>query len=41
MLHHHIFDIPLMKQILEFFNFKIITACSTKTDFYALAKLNK
>ena len=41
MLHHHIFDIPLIKKILEHSNFEVITTCTTKTDLYALAKLNK
>lgn len=39
-LHHHVFDIPLLIQIYEFFNIKIISFESTFTDHYILGKKN-
>lgn len=36
-LHHHVFDIPLMIKMLEYFEFEIIKSDITRTDFLALA----
>lgn len=35
-LHHHIFDIQLIKKILEYSEFEVINTCITKTDIFAL-----
>jgi SAM-dependent methyltransferase len=35
-LHHHVFDIALMKMILEYAGFEILNTSSTRSDFFAL-----
>lgn len=39
-LHQHVFDVPLMKEMLGHVGFEILDLTTTKTDFYALAKKN-
>lgn len=36
-LHHHVFDIPVITRMLEFFEFEIIKTDTTRTDFLTLA----
>ncbi len=36
-LHHHVFDMPLICQMLEHSGFQVISTCVTKTDFFALS----
>lgn len=37
-LHHHVFDIPLMTEMLEHFGFEIIKSDTTETDYFALGR---
>jgi ubiquinone/menaquinone biosynthesis C-methylase UbiE len=36
-LHHHVFDFPLIKQMLEYAGFEVISMASSETDYFALA----
>ncbi len=36
-LHHHVFDLALVEQLLRYLAFDLVTTCATKTDFFALA----
>jgi len=38
-LHHHVFDFPLIKRMLEYCNFEIINMSKSDTDFFAVAVL--
>jgi len=38
-LHHHVFDFPLIKRMLEYANFEIINMSQSGTDFFAVAVL--
>lgn len=38
-LHHHVFDFPLIKRMLEYANFEVINMAKSDTDFFALAVL--
>ena len=37
-LHHHVFDMPLIEQLLDFLEFEVLDATTTRTDFFALAR---
>ncbi|OBJ02816.1 hypothetical protein A5660_21365 [Mycobacterium alsense] len=37
-LHHHVFDVPLIEQVLEHVGFEIADITTTKSDFFALTK---
>jgi hypothetical protein len=39
-LHHHVFDVQLIEQLLDYVRFEILDMTTTKTDFFALAKKN-
>lgn len=39
-LHHHIFDAPLIEQVLDYLEFDILDLTTTKSDFFALATKN-
>ncbi|BBX96081.1 class I SAM-dependent methyltransferase [Mycobacterium lacus] len=39
-LHHHVFDVPLIEQVLDHVGFAIVDITTTKTDFFALATKN-
>jgi SAM-dependent methyltransferase len=39
-LHHHVFDVPLIEQVLDYVGFEIVDMTTTKNDFYALATKN-
>jgi SAM-dependent methyltransferase len=39
-LHHHVFDAPLIEQMLDHVGFEILDMTTTKTDFFALATKN-
>jgi SAM-dependent methyltransferase len=36
-LHHHVFDVPLIEELLNHVGFEILDMTTTKTDFFALA----
>lgn len=36
-LHHHVFDVPLIKKMLEYSNFKVLNICETKPGPFSLA----
>lgn len=40
-LHHHVFDLDVMRKMLEFFGAEIIFTDSTSTDHIVIAKVNK
>ncbi|MCV7051541.1 methyltransferase domain-containing protein [Mycobacterium heidelbergense] len=40
-LHHHVFDIQLIEQILRYVGLEIIDMTTTRTDFFALATKNR
>ena len=40
MLHHHIFDLKLIGEILKYTNFKIIHTCEMVQNYYVLAQKN-
>jgi SAM-dependent methyltransferase len=37
-LHHHVFDMPLIAQMLDYLEFEMLDATTTRTDFFALAR---
>jgi SAM-dependent methyltransferase len=37
-LHHHVFDIPLMTKILEYYELEVVKTSITKEDFIALGR---
>jgi len=39
-LHHHVFDVPLIEQMLDHVGLEIVDMTTTKTDFFALATKN-
>jgi SAM-dependent methyltransferase len=39
-LHHHVFDVQLIEQLLDYVRFEILDMTTTKSDFFALAKKN-
>ncbi|BBX73789.1 methyltransferase domain-containing protein [Mycobacterium shinjukuense] len=39
-LHHHVFDVPLIEQMLDHMGFEIVDVTTTETDFFALATKN-
>jgi SAM-dependent methyltransferase len=39
-LHHHVFDIQLITQMLDYVGFEILDMTTTRTDFFALARKN-
>jgi hypothetical protein len=39
-LHHHVFDVPLIEQVLDHVGLEIVDMTTTKTDFFALATKN-
>ena len=39
-LHHHVFDFPLIKRMLEYTGFEIISMANSETDYFALAVSN-
>jgi SAM-dependent methyltransferase len=40
-LHHHVFDVQLIEQMLDHVRFEIVDMTTTKTDFFALATKNR
>jgi SAM-dependent methyltransferase len=40
-LHHHVFDVPLIEEVLDYVEFEIVDMTTTKTDFFALATKNR
>jgi ubiquinone/menaquinone biosynthesis C-methylase UbiE len=38
-LHHHVFDFPLIKRMLEYANFEMINMSKSDSDFFAVAVL--
>jgi SAM-dependent methyltransferase len=36
-LHHHVFDVPVIEEMLDHVGFEIVDMTTTKTDFFALA----
>lgn len=40
-LHHHVFDVPLIEQILDYVGFEMVDMTITKNDFFALATKNR
>lgn len=39
-LHHHVFDVPLIEEVLDYAGFEILDMTTTRTDFFALAAKN-
>jgi len=39
-LHHHVFDIQLIEEMLDHVGFEILDMTTTRTDFFALARKN-
>jgi SAM-dependent methyltransferase len=39
-LHHHVFDVQLIKEMLDHVGFEVLDVTTTKTDFLVLAKKN-
>ncbi|WP_421840168.1 methyltransferase domain-containing protein [Mycobacterium sp.] len=39
-LHHHVFDVQLIGELLNYVGFEIVDMTTTKTDFFALATKN-
>jgi hypothetical protein len=39
-LHHHVFDVQLIEQMLDHVGFETVDVTTTKTDFFALATKN-
>jgi SAM-dependent methyltransferase len=37
-LHHHVFDVPLIEEMLDHLGFEILDITTTRTDFFALAR---
>jgi SAM-dependent methyltransferase len=37
-LHHHVFDVPLIEEMLDHLGFDILDITTTRTDFFALAR---
>ncbi len=37
-LHHHVFDVPVIEQVLDHVGFEILDMTTTKTDFFSLAR---
>lgn len=39
-LHHHVFDVQLIEEMLDHVGFEILDVTTTRTDFFALARKN-
>ena len=37
-LHHHVFDVALIEEMLDHLGFEILDITTTRTDFFALAR---
>ena len=37
-LHHHVFDVQLIDDLLSHLDFEVVDITTTRTDFFALAK---
>lgn len=37
-LHHHVFDLALVRDVLEYSRFEIVDQCETRRDYFALAR---
>lgn len=40
-LHHHVFDLPLMEQMFEYFNIQLIHSDVGETDYFAIGRVIK
>jgi len=40
-LHHHVFDVEVIEQMLNQVGFEILDTTVTRTDFFALARKNR
>ena len=40
-LHHHVFDVQLIEEMLHYVGLEILDMATTRTDFFALARKNK